>query len=165
MEGTHQKGSNYYRCRFSAGRGNSAADAAGHPRALQIKDDTLFQALLGFMDYRLFGPERLKLLRNELAGGTNADEHRQTGELESPTAEESPHSQAALAILRRAVLEVHALTASAGGARRLRDGSGQVTGSPSRARTGGSERAAEVLRGALGVGLSQWSNVRRLSRC
>lgn len=62
------KGSNYYRCRFSAGRGNSAADAAGHPRVLQIKEDTLLQAVLGFMDHRLFGPERLELLRNELVG-------------------------------------------------------------------------------------------------
>ncbi len=56
MEGTHQKGSNYYRCRVNATRGNSAARVAGHPGALQIKEDIVFDAVLAFMDRRLFGP-------------------------------------------------------------------------------------------------------------
>jgi DNA invertase Pin-like site-specific DNA recombinase len=83
MEGTHQKGSNYYRCRFTAGRGNSAADAVGHPRALQIKEDTVLEVVLGFMDRRLFGPARLDHLRQELANSANAnpDEHRHSADL------------------------------------------------------------------------------------
>jgi site-specific DNA recombinase len=87
MEGTHQKGSNYYRCRVSAGRGNSAADIAGHPRALQIKEDTLVRTLLGFMGNRLFGPERLVHLRKELACSRNEYEQGHTGELASLHAE------------------------------------------------------------------------------
>ena len=67
MEGTHQKGSNYYRCRFSSTRGHIAADAAGHPRSLQIKEDVVLDVVLQFMDRRLFGPERLGRLREELA--------------------------------------------------------------------------------------------------
>jgi hypothetical protein len=67
MEGTHQKDANYYRCRFAASRGPGAAEATGHPRSLQIKEDTLLQALFSFMDRRLFGRKRQKLLRNELA--------------------------------------------------------------------------------------------------
>jgi site-specific DNA recombinase len=67
MEGTHQKDANYYRCRFTASRGPGAAEATGHPRSLQIKEDALLQALFSFMDRRLFGPKRQKLLRNELA--------------------------------------------------------------------------------------------------
>ena len=60
MEGTHQKGSNYYRCRVNANRGISAARGAGHPGALQIKEETVLEAVLEFMDRRLFGPERLR---------------------------------------------------------------------------------------------------------
>jgi site-specific DNA recombinase len=81
MEGTHQKGSNYYRCRFTAGRGNSVADAVGHPRALQIKEDTVLEVVLGFMDRRLFGPQRLDHLRHELAHSANPDEHRHSADL------------------------------------------------------------------------------------
>jgi hypothetical protein len=44
MEGTHQRNANWYRCRFEANRGSVAADVAG-----------------------LFGPDRLRLLRDELA--------------------------------------------------------------------------------------------------
>lgn len=54
----HQKGSNYYRCCVSATRGNSAARVAG--RLAEIKEDTILDAVLEFMDHRLFGPERLK---------------------------------------------------------------------------------------------------------
>lgn len=43
MEGTHQKGSNYYRCRVNATRGTNAARGAGHPGALQIKEDTVLK--------------------------------------------------------------------------------------------------------------------------
>lgn len=53
MEGTDQKDANYYRCRFAASRGLGAAEATGHPRSLQIKEDALLQALFSFMDRRL----------------------------------------------------------------------------------------------------------------
>jgi hypothetical protein len=87
MEGTHQKGSNYYRCRASATRGNSAARVAGHPGALQIKEDTVLDAVLKFMDRRLFGPERLKRLRDELARASGDQDEQHTKELEHLQAE------------------------------------------------------------------------------
>jgi len=65
--GTHQRHANWYRCRFEASRGNVAADVAGHPRALQIKEELILNELIEFMGRRLFGPERLRLLRDELA--------------------------------------------------------------------------------------------------
>lgn len=67
MEGTHQRHANWYRCRFEANRGAVAADVAGHPRALQIKEDVILDHLLEFMGRRLFGPDRLRLLREDLA--------------------------------------------------------------------------------------------------
>jgi site-specific DNA recombinase len=67
MEGTHQRNINWYRCRFEANRGNVAADVAGHPRALQIKEELILDELFEFMGRRVFGPERLRLLRDELA--------------------------------------------------------------------------------------------------
>jgi site-specific DNA recombinase len=67
MEGAYQKGSKWYRCRFSTTRGRVAAEVAGHPRALQIKEDVILDELLDFMSRRIFGPERLRLLRDDLA--------------------------------------------------------------------------------------------------
>ena len=67
MEGTHQRHANWYRCRFEANRGAVAAEVAGHPRALQIKEDVILDHLLEFLGRRLFGPERLRLLREDLA--------------------------------------------------------------------------------------------------
>jgi site-specific DNA recombinase len=67
MEGSHQKGANWYRCRFVWNRGAIAADRAGHPRALGIRESDILDHLLDFMGSRLFGPERLRLLRHELA--------------------------------------------------------------------------------------------------
>ena len=67
MEGTYQREAKWYRCRFSATRGRVAAEVAGHPRALQIKEELIVEELLDFMGRRLFGPERLRLLRDELA--------------------------------------------------------------------------------------------------
>jgi hypothetical protein len=81
MEGTHQKGSNYYRCRVNATRGNSAARVAGHPGALQIKEDIVLDAVLEFIDRRLFGPERLKRLRDELARASSDQDDQPTEEL------------------------------------------------------------------------------------
>lgn len=67
MEGSHQKHANWYRCRFEANRGNIAADVAGHPCALQIKEEIILDELVEFMGRRLFGPQWLRLLRDELA--------------------------------------------------------------------------------------------------
>ena len=67
MEGSHQKGSNWYRCQYARRRGEAAADLTGHPRVLGIKEDVVLDAVRGFMSERLFGPERLDLLRGELA--------------------------------------------------------------------------------------------------
>ena len=67
MEGSNQKGKNWYRCRFVWNRGAVAADQAGHPRALGIKEEDILDHLLEFMGRRLFSPDRLRLLRHDLA--------------------------------------------------------------------------------------------------
>ena len=67
MEGSHQKGSNWYRCQFVYRRGIAAADAAGHPRVLGIREEVVLEQLFDFLGRRLFGPDRLRLLRRELA--------------------------------------------------------------------------------------------------
>lgn len=81
MEGTHQRDANYYRCRFDANRGRAAAEATGHPRALQIKEDLVLGALLDFMTRRIFGPERLRHLRHELAEAATGSGDRRDAEL------------------------------------------------------------------------------------
>jgi site-specific DNA recombinase len=75
MEGSFQKGANWYRCRFVWNRGGIAADASGHPRALGIKEEIVLDELLAFMGERLFGPERLRLLRGELARTATQEWH------------------------------------------------------------------------------------------
>jgi site-specific DNA recombinase len=67
MEGSHQKNSNWYRCQFVYKRGIEAADAAGHPRVLGIKEDAILDPLLDFLGRRVFGADRILLLRDELA--------------------------------------------------------------------------------------------------
>jgi recombinase-like zinc beta ribbon protein len=67
MEGSHQRDSNWYRCRFVWNRGKVAADTAGHPRSLQIKEETILREVIDFMGRRIFGPDRLRLLRLDLA--------------------------------------------------------------------------------------------------
>jgi site-specific DNA recombinase len=81
MEGSHQKGKNWYRCRFVWNRGAVAADQAGHPRALGIKEEVILDHLLDFMDRRLFGPDRLRLLRHDLARSVAATWQEHDGEL------------------------------------------------------------------------------------
>lgn len=79
MEGSHQKGSNWYRCRFVTLRGPAAADASGHPRVLGIREDIVLDAAFDFLGRRIFGPNRLWLLREELASSTKSnDDERQT---------------------------------------------------------------------------------------
>jgi hypothetical protein len=91
-EGSHQKGSNWYRCQFVYKRGIAAADAAGHPRVLGIREELILEPLLDFLGRRLFGPDRLRLLHDELAISLDAvdDDHatelaavkRQLGEID-----------------------------------------------------------------------------------
>lgn len=73
MEGSHQRGSNWYRCQYVSARGIAAADAAGHPRTLGVKEDHLLQAAVDFLGRRLFGPERIALLRQELTVASTGD--------------------------------------------------------------------------------------------
>ncbi len=67
MEGSHQKGSNWYRCQYARRRPGFDADLTGHPRVLGIKEDVVLEAVREFMAQRLFGPDRLRLLSDELA--------------------------------------------------------------------------------------------------
>jgi hypothetical protein len=48
-------------------RGKLAPDAAGHPRSLQIKEETILREVIEFMGRRILGPDRLRLLRLDLA--------------------------------------------------------------------------------------------------
>ncbi len=67
MSGSHQKGANWYRCQYVYRHGLAASEAAGHPRVLGIKEETVLDALVDFLSRRLFAPGRLDLLRDELA--------------------------------------------------------------------------------------------------
>ena len=73
MEGSHQKGSNWYRCQYVSRHSVAAAEASGHPRVLGIKEDVVLDALRDFMAERLFGPDRLRLLSDELAAVAGGD--------------------------------------------------------------------------------------------
>ncbi len=81
MEGSHQKGKNWYRCRFVWNRGAVAADQAGHPRTLGIKEEVILDQLLDFMQRRIFGPDRLRLLRHDLARTARTEWRDHDGEL------------------------------------------------------------------------------------
>jgi hypothetical protein len=70
MEGSHQKGSNWYRCQYVQRRSEAAAIYAEHPKVLGIKEAKLLEAILTFLGRRVFGPDRLNLLRDELADAT-----------------------------------------------------------------------------------------------
>jgi site-specific DNA recombinase len=78
MEGSHQKGSNWYRCLFVYRRSITAADVAGHPRVIGIRENAIVEELFDFLSERIFGPDRLRLLRDELAGSVASawDEHQ-----------------------------------------------------------------------------------------
>jgi hypothetical protein len=66
MEGSCQRDEHWMRCQYVSRRGVAAADLSDHPRVLGIKESVLIDAVRGFMGERLFGPERLSLLREEL---------------------------------------------------------------------------------------------------
>jgi site-specific DNA recombinase len=78
MEGSHQKGSNWYRCQYVQRRSEAAAIYADHPKVLGIKEAKILDAILAFLDRRVFGPDRLRLLRDELADATSSswDQHK-----------------------------------------------------------------------------------------
>jgi hypothetical protein len=44
-----------------------ARAGVGHPRSLQIKEETVLEQIIDFMGRRMFGPDRLRLLRLDLA--------------------------------------------------------------------------------------------------
>ncbi len=67
MWGSHQKGSNWYRCQFVDRHGLAAAEATGHPRVLGIREEVVLAELFDVLSTRLFGPGRLEHLREELA--------------------------------------------------------------------------------------------------
>ena len=105
MEGSHQKGSNWYRCQFVYRRGIAAADAAGHPRVLGIREEVVLEPLFDFLGRRLFGPDRLRLLRDELATSLADGDDSRTAELAAVTRQLAEIDQA---IRRQALrLEEH----------------------------------------------------------
>jgi site-specific DNA recombinase len=89
MQGSHQKHKNWYRCLYSTDRGVAAADASGHPRTLGIKEEVVLEAVTDFLGRRIFGPERLGLLKVELARATSASWGEHDGELDRLTKEEA----------------------------------------------------------------------------
>ena len=88
MQGSHQKHKNWYRCLYSSDRGAAAADAAGHPRALGIKEEIILDAMIDFLGRRIFGPDRLRLLSVELTKATDASWEDHDAELARLTKEQ-----------------------------------------------------------------------------
>ncbi|MGH2903257.1 MAG: recombinase family protein [Solirubrobacteraceae bacterium] len=82
MEGSHQKGSNWYRCQYVYRRGAAAAALAGHPKVHGVKEDKLLEPALDFLARRIFGPDRLRLLHDELAGASASDWQQHAAEAE-----------------------------------------------------------------------------------
>ena len=82
MEGSHQKGSNWYRCQYVRRRGVAGAAAADHPKVHGIKEEKLLGPILDFLGRRVFGPDRLRLLRDELAEATASTWQDHSAELE-----------------------------------------------------------------------------------
>jgi site-specific DNA recombinase len=70
MEGSHQRGSNWYRCQYVRRRSDAAATHADHPKVLGIKEERLLEPILDFLSRRIFSADRLRLLRDELAAST-----------------------------------------------------------------------------------------------
>jgi TRAP-type uncharacterized transport system substrate-binding protein len=70
MEGSHQKGSNWYRCQYISRRSAAAATITGHPKVYGIKEDKILAPIIDFLVRRVFRPDRLQLLRYELGAAT-----------------------------------------------------------------------------------------------
>jgi hypothetical protein len=58
-----------------------------HPRVLGVKEANVLDPVLDFLARRIFGPDRLRLLRAELADSTTATWREQDAELERLTGE------------------------------------------------------------------------------
>jgi DNA invertase Pin-like site-specific DNA recombinase len=84
LEPSFQKG-NCYRCTYTRNRGDAAAEASGHPKSLQISERILLRELYDFLADRVFGPDRLKHLQEELAdagGSAWRDRERKLAKLD-----------------------------------------------------------------------------------
>jgi site-specific DNA recombinase len=87
MEGTHQRHTNRYRCQYVYRRGVAAAALADHPKVHGIKEERILEPVLDFLARRAFGPERLRLLRDELADASASGWDDHAAELERLDAE------------------------------------------------------------------------------
>ncbi len=81
MEGCRQRDNNWYRCQYVRRRGTAAAEYAEHPQVLGIKEEKVLEPILDFLARRVFGPDRLRLLRAELADSTASTWEEHTAEL------------------------------------------------------------------------------------
>jgi site-specific DNA recombinase len=68
LEGSFQRHKHWMRCQYVQRRGEVAALVAGHPRSLQVKEQAIIDAVLDFLGRRVFGPDRIRLLGDELLG-------------------------------------------------------------------------------------------------
>jgi site-specific DNA recombinase len=87
MEGSHQREANWYRCQYVYRRGPEAATLANHPKVHGIKQDRVLEPVLDFLARRVFGPDRLRLLRDGLADASSSGWEDHTAELERLDAE------------------------------------------------------------------------------
>jgi site-specific DNA recombinase len=87
MEGCHQKGANWYRCTYVYRRGAAAATIANHPKVHGIKEDKILGPVLDFLARRVFAPDRLQLLRDELTDATASPWEEHTAEVQRLKAE------------------------------------------------------------------------------
>ena len=77
-------GTNWYRCQYVYRRGPAAAILADHPKVLGIKEDKLLEPILDFLSRRVFGADRLRLLRDELAASTASSWEEHDAEANAP---------------------------------------------------------------------------------
>lgn len=54
LSGTHQKGSNWYRCQFIDSRSTGAAAITAHPKSLQVKEAPIQEAVLDVLARRVY---------------------------------------------------------------------------------------------------------------
>ncbi len=82
LEGSYQREKHWMRCQFVQRRGEAAAEATGHPKSLQVKEQLLIDALADFLNRRVFGPDRLNTLRDEICGAASNDGNTQEAALD-----------------------------------------------------------------------------------
>ena len=105
----------YYMCPHDMTNARHAAAVPDHPRTVTIREDHLFAAVTQFLDERIFGPERARLLHDLLPATAAQDAARrdkQTAKLRRRLAQidtaEHGHT-----------LEMEALTTTAGNTKAL----------------------------------------------